>query len=243
MERAGARFTRRNETGETPVPLTEGGARERALHTMAEHHQVHVLKHPLVLNFLTEIRDQRANRATVRHHIRALAVLLFYEATRDLPSQSIKVQTPLAETDGAYVQATVGLVPILRAGLGMVDGILEMLPDAKVFHLGIFRDEKTLEPVEYYSKLSKHAPVDVAYILDPMLATGGSASAAVKRLKDWGVKEIKYLGIFAAPEGIAKLRQDHPDVGIHVAAVDEKLNGIGYIVPGFGDAGDRQFSG
>ena len=210
---------------------------------MGDHQQVRVLKHPLVLNFLTEVRDQRANRATVRHHIQALAVLLFYEATRDLPTEPIRVQTPLAETDGGFVRATVGLVPILRAGLGMVDGILEMLPDAKVFHLGIFRDERTLEPVEYYSKLSQHAPVDVAYVLDPMLATGGSASAAVSRLKEWGVKEIKYLGIFAAPEGISKLTQDHPDVGIHVAAVDEKLNANGYIVPGFGDAGDRQFSG
>jgi len=202
-----------------------------------------VLHHPLAQNFLAEIRDKQANRATVRHHIRALAVMLFYEATRDLPTESIKVQTPLAETDGNYVGATVGLVPILRAGLGMVDGILELLPDAKVYHLGIFRDEKTLEPVEYYSKLGKHTPVDIAFILDPMLATGGSASAAVGRLKSWGVKQIKFLGIFAAPEGIAKLAGDHPDIEIHLAAVDGHLNDRGYIVPGFGDAGDRQFSG
>lgn len=210
---------------------------------MPDRNPVQILKHPLVLNFLTEIRDQQANRATIRHHIRALAVLLFYEATRDLPTETIRVQTPLAETDGAYVKATVGLVPILRAGLGMVDGILEMLPDARVYHLGIFRDERTLEPVEYYSKLSKHAPVDVAYILDPMLATGGSATAAVTRLKQWGVKEIKYLGIFAAPEGIKKLSGEHPDVAIHIAVVDDHLNANGYIVPGFGDAGDRQYSG
>jgi uracil phosphoribosyltransferase len=189
------------------------------------------------------MRDQQANRATVRHHIRALAVMLFYEATRDLPTQPVKVRTPLAETDGLYVGATVGLVPILRAGLGMVDGILEVLPDAKVYHLGIFRDEKTLEPVEYYSKLGRHTPVDIAFILDPMLATGGSASAAVTRLKSWGVKEIKYLGIFAAPEGVAKLAGDHPDVAIHLATVDSHLNDRGYIIPGFGDAGDRQFSG
>jgi uracil phosphoribosyltransferase len=202
-----------------------------------------ILNHPLAQNFLAEMRDQQANRATVRHHIRALAVMLFYEATRDLPTQPVKVRTPLAETDGLYVGATVGLVPILRAGLGMVDGILEVLPDAKVYHLGIFRDEKTLEPVEYYSKLGRHTPVDIAFILDPMLATGGSASAAVTRLKSWGVKEIKYLGIFAAPEGVAKLAGDHPDVAIHLATVDSHLNDRGYIVPGFGDAGDRQFSG
>lgn len=202
-----------------------------------------ILKHPLAQNFLTEIRDEQASRATVRHHLRALAVMLFYEATRDLPTESIKVRTPLAETDGAYVGATVGLVPILRAGLGMVDGILEVLPDAKVFHLGIFRDEKTLEPVEYYSKLSLSAPVDAAFILDPMLATGGSASAAVTRLKQWGAREIKFLGIFAAPEGIRRLTTDHPDVEIHLVTIDERLNDRGYIVPGFGDAGDRQFSG
>jgi uracil phosphoribosyltransferase len=202
-----------------------------------------ILNHPLAQNFLAEMRDQQANRATVRHHIRALAVMLFYEATRDLPTQPVKVRTPLAETDGLYVGATVGLVPILRAGLGMVDGILEVLPDAKVYHLGIFRDEKTLEPVEYYSKLGRHTPVDIAFILDPMLATGGSASAAVTRLKSWGVKEIKYLGIFAAPEGVAKLAGDHPDVAIHLATVDSHLNDRGYIIPGFGDAGDRQFSG
>ncbi|MEI6083402.1 MAG: uracil phosphoribosyltransferase [Verrucomicrobiota bacterium] len=202
-----------------------------------------VLNHPLAQNFLAEIRDKQADRATIRHHIRALAVMLFYEATGDLPTESIRVQTPLAETDGNYVGATVGLVPILRAGLGMVDGILELLPDAKVYHLGIFRDEKTLEPVEYYSKLGKHTPVDIAFILDPMLATGGSASAAVERLKSWGVKQIKFLGIFAAPEGIAKLAGDHPDVEIYLATVDSHLNDRGYIVPGFGDAGDRQFSG
>jgi uracil phosphoribosyltransferase len=210
---------------------------------MGESDSVRVLRHPLAQNFLSEIRDQQADRATVRHHIRALAVLLFAEATRDLPTEAGRVKTPLAETDGAFVRTSVGLVPILRAGLGMVDGILEMLPDAKVYHLGIFRDEKTLEPVEYYSKLGQHKPVDIAFVLDPMLATGGSASAAVSRLKSWGVKRIKYLGIFAAPEGINALTSAHPDVELHLCAVDSHLNDKGYIVPGFGDAGDRQFSG
>jgi uracil phosphoribosyltransferase len=204
---------------------------------------VRVLSHPLAQNFLSEIRRQGADRATVRHHIRTLAVLLFAEATRDLPLETGTVRTPLAETGGAFVRVSVGLVPILRAGLGMVDGILEMLPDAKVYHLGIFRDEKTLEPVEYYSKLGRHKPVDIAFVLDPMLATGGSASAAVSRLKSWGVKRIKYLGIFAAPEGIETLARAHPAVEIHLCAVDSHLNDKGYIVPGFGDAGDRQFSG
>jgi uracil phosphoribosyltransferase len=204
---------------------------------------VHVLRHPLAASFLTDIRDRDASRAIVRHRIRALALMLFYEATRDLPQQNVKVTTPLTDTDGTRVGGTVGLVPILRAGLGMVDGILEVIPDARVFHLGVFRDEKTLEPVEYYSKLTKHSPVDRAFILDPMLATGGSACAAVARLKKWGVKHIKYLGLFGAPEGIQKLSETHPDAEIFLCAVDAHLNDRGYIVPGMGDAGDRQFSG
>ena len=207
------------------------------------HHNVHVLKHPLVQAFLTDIRDDQANRATVRHHVRALALMLFYEATRDLPTETVRVKTPLEETDGAYVSAAVGLVPILRAGLGMVDGILELLPDARVYHLGIFRDEHTLEPVEYYSKLAKHTPADIAFILDPMLATGGSATAAVERLKSWGVKQIKLLALFAAPEGLKRLTEAHPDVEVYICTVDSHLNTHGYIVPGMGDAGDRQFSG
>ena len=205
--------------------------------------KLHVLNHPLAASFLTDIRDQHASRAVVRHRVRALALMLFYEATRDLPQKNVKVTTPLLETDGTRVGGTVGLVPILRAGLGMVDGILEVIPDARVFHLGVFRDEKTLEPVEYYSKLTKHSPVDRAFILDPMLATGGSACAASSRLKTWGVKQIKYLGLFGAPEGIKKLSESHPDVEIHLCAVDSHLNDRGYIVPGMGDAGDRQFSG
>lgn len=204
---------------------------------------VHILDHPLAASFLTEIRDATTSRAVVRHHFRALSLLLFYEATHDLPQQPVKVRTPLTETDGTRIGLSVGLVPILRAGLGMVDGILEVLPDAKVFHLGVFRDEKTLEPVEYYSKLGKHKPVEAAFVLDPMLATGGSAVAAVSRLKSWGVKRIKFLGIFGAPEGVTKLTTAHPDVEIYVCAVDARLNDKGYIVPGMGDAGDRQFSG
>jgi uracil phosphoribosyltransferase len=203
----------------------------------------HVLDHPLAQSYLTDIRDRHSCRAIVRNRIRALSVLLFYEATRDLPRQSVPVTTPLTETRGAHVSATVGLVPVLRAGLGMVDGILEFLPEARVFHLGLFRDEKTLQPVEYYSKFREHDPVDIAFVLDPMLATGGSAVVAVTRLKEWGVKSIRYLGLLAAPEGVQKLTAAHPDVPVHVVAVDSHLNDRGYIVPGMGDAGDRQFSG
>ena len=203
----------------------------------------HVLNHPLAQSFLTDIRDKDSDRAVVRSRIRALSVLLFYEATRDLPQEPMKVTTPLAETSGKHVGASVGLVPILRAGLGMVDGILEFLPEARVYHLGLFRDEKTLEPVEYYSKFPEHKPVDIALVLDPMLATGGSACVAVARLKSWGVKRIKYLGLFAAPEGIEKLSSAHPDVTIHLGTIDSHLDQRGYIVPGMGDAGDRQFSG
>jgi uracil phosphoribosyltransferase len=205
--------------------------------------RLHVLSHPVAQSFLTGIRDARASRALVRHHVRALSILLFCEATRDLPVEPVGVTTPLTGTTGARIGATVGLVPILRAGLGMVDGILEMLPDARVYHLGIFRDEHTLEPVEYYSKLGKHPPVDIAFILDPMLATGGSASHAVTCLKQWGARRVKFLGLFAAPQGVKKLAGDHPDVDIHVGALDSHLNDRGYIVPGMGDAGDRQFSG
>ncbi len=203
----------------------------------------HVLNHPLAQSFLTDIRDKNSDRAVVRSRIRALSVLLFYEATRDLPQESMQVATPLAKTMGAHVGASVGLVPILRAGLGMVDGILEFLPEARVYHLGLFRDEKTLEPVEYYSRFSEDKPVDIVFVLDPMLATGGSACAAVARLKKWGAKKIKYLGLFAAPEGIRKLSKAHPDVEIYLGATDSHLNDRGYIVPGMGDAGDRQFSG
>jgi len=204
---------------------------------------LHLLNHPLAQSFLTDIRDRQAGRDVVRERIRALSLLLFYEATRDLPHKQVRVTTPLTETDGTRVGTTVGLVPILRAGLGMVEGILEILPDARVFHLGIFRDEKTLQPVEYYSKLAHNPPVDVAFVLDPMLATGGSACAAVGRLKSWGVKRVKFLGLFAAPEGLEKLNAEHPDAEVFLCAVDDHLNDRGYIVPGMGDAGDRQFSG
>ena len=201
-----------------------------------------LLEHPLAASFLTDIRDRRSGRELIRQRVRALAVLLTAAATRDLPVHPRAVTTPVARAKGARVAARVGLVPILRAGLGMVDGALVLLPDAPVFHLGLFRDEKTLQAIEYYNKLHRHRPVQVALVLDPMLATGGSAGAAVTCIKRWGVPRVKFLGLFAAPEGIRRLRKEHPDVTIHVGVVDRRLNDHGYIVPGCGDAGDRQFS-
>lgn len=204
--------------------------------------KVHVLDHPLVQNCMAVLRDRTASRALVRQQVRAVAGLLFYEATRDLPCQTGPVATPLGEATVARIACRVGLVPVLRAGLGMVDSVLELHPDAQVFHLGLFRDERTLEAVEYYNKLTHHRPVAIAFVLDPMLATGGSACAACARLKAWGVNRIKFLGIFAAPAGVAALTTAHPDVEIYVGALDPQLNDRGYIVPGMGDAGDRQFS-
>lgn len=205
--------------------------------------KIHMLTHPLAECYLTDIRDERSTRTIVRQRIRTLAALLFYEATRDLPKKKTHIRSPLARTTGHKTEGSVGLVPILRAGLGMLDGILELLPEARVFHLGLFRDEETLEAVEYYNKLSHHKPVNIAFILDPMLATGGSACAASARLKSWGVKRIKFLGLIAASEGVKALSTEHPDVEIFVCAVDSHLNHRGYIVPGMGDAGDRQFCG
>lgn len=204
---------------------------------------LHFLDHPLANTFLADIRDKRAGRAVVRERVRVLAQMLFIEAARDLPQRAVRVATPLAVACGSRINADIGLVPILRAGLGMVDGVLALWPDARVFHLGLYRNEQTLEAVEYYNKLAHHKPVDIAFILDPMLATGGSACVAAQRLKSWGVKRIKFLGLFAAPEGVKRLTAKHPDVPIHLGTLDSRLNKRGYIVPGLGDAGDRQFSG
>jgi uracil phosphoribosyltransferase len=170
-----------------------------------------------------------------------IATLLLYEATADLPVQDTQVRTPLAMAKGAKLAEPIGLVPVLRAGIGMVEAALELMPDAQVWHIGLFRDERTLKPIEYYNKLPSEATVSVCLVLDPMLATGGSAVATIDILKRWGAKRVKYVGIIAAPEGALALSTAHPDVPIHVAALDERLNEKGYIVPGLGDAGDRQF--
>ncbi len=203
--------------------------------------QLHVSEHPLVRHKITLLRDSKTEPKKFRELIREIAILLSYEATADLALSETGVTTPMAPAVGHELQEKIGLVPVLRAGLGMVEGIWEMMPAAEVWHIGLFRDERTLKPIEYYRKLPVSPTVDVCLILDPMLATGGSASATATILKEWGAKRIKYVGIIAAPEGVERLSTDHPDVPIHVGALDDRLNDIGYIVPGLGDAGDRQF--
>ncbi len=197
--------------------------------------------HPLVKHKLTLLRDITTEPKKFRELIRELAMLLAYEATANLKVRSRPVLTPMGEAEGYVLNEKIGLVPILRAGLGMVDGIWEMMPSAEVWHIGLYRDEETLKPVFYYNKLPTSPTVDVCLILDPMLATGGSAVAAADQLKKWGANHIIMIAILAAPEGIERLQQVHPDIPVYVAKIDERLNDIGYIVPGLGDAGDRQF--
>ena len=197
--------------------------------------------HPLVQHKLTLLRDVNTKPKKFRELVHELAILMVYEATADLALVDKDVTTPMGPAHGSELAEKIGLVPVLRAGLGMVEGIWEMMPTAEVWHIGLYRDEKTLRPVQYYNKLPISPTVDVCLILDPMLATGGSSVATVDILKQWGAKRIKYVGLIAAPEGIRRLSTAHPDVPIHVAAIDERLNDIGYIVPGLGDAGDRQF--
>lgn len=203
--------------------------------------QVHESTHPLIKHKLTLMRDVATKPKKFRELIREVAMLLACEATTDLAVREVPVTTPMGEAVGHKLVEKIGLVPILRAGLGMVDGIWEMMPGAEVWHIGLYRDEETLRPVFYYNKLPTSPTVQVCLVLDPMLATGGSAVAAVDQLKRWGATRIKMIAILAAPEGIAALQAAHPDVPIHVAKIDERLNEIGYIVPGLGDAGDRQF--
>lgn len=203
--------------------------------------QLHISKHPLLREKITRLRDQKTEPRQFRELVGEIATLLLYEATADLLVEETTVQTPLASARGARLAEPVGLVPVLRAGIGMVEAALELMPDAQVWHIGLFRDERTLKPIEYYNKLPSSATVSVCLVLDPMLATGGSATATIDILKKWGAKRVKYVGIIAAPEGVRALSSAHPDVPIHVAALDERLNEKGYIVPGLGDAGDRQF--
>ncbi|OQA12093.1 MAG: Uracil phosphoribosyltransferase [Chloroflexi bacterium ADurb.Bin360] len=203
--------------------------------------QVHVSTHPLVQHKLTLLRKKDTDSKRFRELVKELAILLAYEATADLEVDPYVVETPLEAAKGSRLKGNIGLVPILRAGLGLVDGVWEMMPSAEVWHIGLFRDERTLRPVEYYNKLPVHPTVDVCLVLDPMLATGGSAIATVDILKRWGANRIKFMGLIAAPEGIKAFTEAHPDVPVYVAAVDDHLNERGYIVPGLGDAGDRQF--
>jgi uracil phosphoribosyltransferase len=202
---------------------------------------LNVSQHPLVAHKLAILRDRHTEPQTFRALVRELTWLLGYEAMADLAIRPQQIETPLAPMTAACLEPRVGLIPILRAGLGMVDAMLELLPTAEVWHLGLYRDERTLQPVEYYNKLPDAATVQVCLVLDPMLATGGSAAATMDILKKWGAARIKQVSLIAAPEGVAALSRAHPDVDIHVAALDSHLNEHGYIVPGLGDAGDRQF--
>lgn len=202
---------------------------------------VYPSSHPLVAAKLTLLRNVKTDSKKFRELIREIAAMLAYEATMDLAVGEIDVQTPLMMTKGTTVVERIGLVPVLRAGLGMVEGFWELMPGAEVWHIGLFRDERTLKPVSYYNRLPVEPTVSVCLVLDPMLATGGSSVATVDILKKWGVNKIKYVGILAAPEGIERLHGAHPDVPIHIAAIDQGLNEHGFILPGLGDAGDRQF--
>jgi uracil phosphoribosyltransferase len=205
---------------------------------------LHVSTHPAVQHKLAVLRDRATEPKKFREVVRELSWLLGYEALADARLRPIRVQTPLEEMDGAELGDRIGLIPILRAGLGMVDAMLELMPTAEVWHLGLFRDERTLRPVEYYNKLPDSASVDLCLILDPMLATGGSATAAIEVLKRWGAVQpvrIKLVNLIAAPEGVEAVAAAHPDVEIHTASLDRQLNDKGYILPGLGDAGDRQF--
>jgi len=203
--------------------------------------RVHEIEHPLVKHHLAALRNKDTPPPEFRRLIRRLATLLAYEATKTLQLRHIGIETPLTDTEGQVLSQRIGLIPILRAGLGLVDPVVDLIPDAEVWHLGFYRDEKTLRPVEYYKKLPPGDPVDVALILDPMLATGGSATAAIEVLKRWGATRIKLINLIVAPEGVDAVTAAHPDVEIYCASVDRQLNEQGYILPGLGDAGDRQF--
>lgn len=203
--------------------------------------KLHVSHHPLVQHKVTLISRDTTDTRMFRELVRELTALLMYEAMADVPVKTITYSTPLEETEGQELDARIGLVPIIRAGIGMVDAAADMIPSSEVWHLGMYRDEVTHTPVSYYNKLPKECPDDLVVVLDPMLATGGSARDAVTVLKDWGAKWIKFVGIIAAPEGVKELQQAHPDVDIYIARLDRELDEMRYIRPGLGDAGDRLY--
>jgi uracil phosphoribosyltransferase len=202
---------------------------------------LYISSHPLVQHKLALLRDRETEPKKFRELVREIAMLLVYEATADLATEPVDVQTPLAPAPARKLAEKVGFAPILRAGLGMAEGASQMLPGAEIWHIGLSRDERTLQPVQYYSRLPISPSVDVCLILDPMLATGGSAVATVDILKRWGARRIKFVGLIGARPGAERLQHAHPDVPIYLAALDETLNEHGYIVPGLGDAGDRMF--
>jgi uracil phosphoribosyltransferase len=197
--------------------------------------------HPVVHHKLAALRSTSTGSTQFRWLVRSLAGLIAQEATADLPTRPVEVQTPLGPSSGRLLTDTLGIVPILRAGLGMAEGVLDLFPEAEVWHIGLFRDEQTLRPTEYYNKFPHHPRVTLALVVDPMLATGGSAVRACEVVKEAGVSRLKFLALIAAPEGIARMAEAMPDVPIHVGAIDSHLNEHGFICPGLGDAGDRQF--
>lgn len=203
--------------------------------------KLHVSSHPLVQHKATLLSRDSTDTRMFRELVRELTGLLVYEAMADVPVRAITYNTPMEETEGQELDAQIGLVPIIRAGIGMVDAAADMIPSSEVWHLGMYRDEVTHTPVSYYNKLPKECPDDLVVVLDPMLATGGSARDAVTVLKDWGAKWIKFVGIIAAPEGVEELHSSHPDVDIYVARLDRELDEHRYIRPGLGDAGDRMY--
>jgi uracil phosphoribosyltransferase len=205
------------------------------------HSNVIVIDHPVIQTKLTELRVKTADHRTFRTLLNQIASLMVYEVTRDWPTEPRTIETPLEQMQGHKLAKKVTLVPILRAGLGMSDGVLRMLPEARLGHLGVYRDEKTLEPVSYYQKLPPDIAQTEVLLIDPMLATGGSGSAAISFLKKAGVTNMRFVCLVAAPEGIAALHAQHPEVPIYCAAIDRQLNELGYILPGLGDAGDRIF--
>ena len=202
---------------------------------------LHISQHPLLVHRLGALRDRATPAPVFRRLVHEIAQLLFWEASCDLAVEPCTVTTPLADCGAQRLTQRIGLVPILRAGLGMADAIVELVPEAEVWHLGLYRDHKTLKPITYYNKLSAHTQLDVCYVVDPMLATGGSAVAALDILKQWNIRRLRFLAIIAAPEGVRVLQETHPDVPIYLGALDTHLNEHSYIVPGLGDAGDRQF--
>ncbi|HEY4752933.1 MAG TPA: uracil phosphoribosyltransferase [Candidatus Limnocylindrales bacterium] len=208
---------------------------------MSDWPNLHVSQHPAIRHKLGILRDEQTEPKKFREVVRELSWLVGYEALADARTRPIDVRTPIEVMAGEELADRIGFIPILRAGLGMVDAFLELMPTAQVWHLGLFRDERTLRPVEYYNKLPNSATVDLCLILDPMLATGGSATAAIEVLKRWGAVRIKLVNLIAAPEGVEAVSKAHPDVQIYSAALDRQLNDKGYIMPGLGDAGDRQF--
>ena len=204
--------------------------------------KVNILDHPLIQHKLTQIRQKNTSTTQFRRMINEIGGLMVYEITRDLPLEQIEIETPVAKTKANVIAGKkMVVVPILRAGLGMVDGILQMIPSARIGHIGIFRDEETLQPVEYFAKFPDGLDQRDIFIVDPMLATGGSAIAAINSIKERGAKNIKLVCLVGAPEGVKAINDAHPDVTVYLASLDEKLNEKGYIVPGLGDAGDRIF--